>query len=280
MSSREPENGPDYDPRHGIAWGPSIPRGGLPPTEEDEDAPSIRLRGAARRLTWLAVGIVVILLLLLGVGLLLYQQARLSAMQAQAQAQAVQARAQLEQANAELQVEAAEKEQALREAEQRNRQQQGVKKAPEVELKLVRVRGLEYTAVHLEGPLKGQKVRHVIFACDVVLENDTGEDLTVLSSFFSAFDGLSLVLLRDGKKVSEQSYLAHQSPMAEQQPYLLRKGKNEADLRFPIGPIAEDWAKLQVRLVGDLPGSRFGEKLESNVVNVQKVDDLAAPERK
>src|SRR5262249_46893207 len=120
MSSLQPENGPDHDPRHGIASGPSIPPGGLlPPTQEDEDAPSIRLRGAARRLSWLAVGIIVVLLLLLGAGLLLYQQARLSAaMRAQAAAQATQARAQLAQANAELQVDAAEKEQALREAEQ------------------------------------------------------------------------------------------------------------------------------------------------------------------
>jgi hypothetical protein len=115
MSSLPPENGPDHDPRHGIAWGPSIPRGGLPPTEEDEDAPSIRLRGAVRKLSWLAVGIIVVVLLLLGAGLFLYQQARLTAMRAQAEAQA---RAQLQQANAQLQVEAAEKDRALREAEQ------------------------------------------------------------------------------------------------------------------------------------------------------------------
>src|SRR5262245_12205040 len=83
---------------------------------------------------------------------------------------------------------------------------------PAVTLTVTRVRGLEYTVKELEGERKGQQVRYVILACDAVIDNKTGEDLTVLSSFYSAFDGLGVQILRDGKVVGDQAYLGHQSP--------------------------------------------------------------------
>jgi hypothetical protein len=109
------------------------------------------------------------------------------------------------------------------------------KKKPAVTLTLVRVQGVEFYSTPLEGPLKGQKVRDVILGCDVVIDNQAGEDLTVLSNFFSAFDGLSVVVLKEGKELRSQSYLAHQSPFSvEKRPHVLKKGNNEGHMRFPI----------------------------------------------
>ena len=57
------------------------------------------------------------------------------------------------------------------------------KKAPEVTLTITRVRGHEYSATELEGEFKGKQVRYVTFACDAVIDNQTGEDLTVYFEF-------------------------------------------------------------------------------------------------
>lgn len=99
------------------------------------------------------------------------------------------------------------------------------KEKPAVTLTLIRVRGVESFATLGEGPRAGQKVRNVVLACDVAIDNQTGEDLTVLSHYFSAFDGLSVVVLKDGKELRSRSYLGHQSPHKEIRPYVLRKGK-------------------------------------------------------
>src|SRR5262245_56451457 len=85
---------------------------------------------------------------------------------------------------------------------------------PRVTLTVARIRGAEYAAKQLEGELKGQEVRFVVLACDAVIDNQTGADLTVHSNFASAFDGLSVQILRDGKKVGERHYTHHQSPFS------------------------------------------------------------------
>ncbi len=135
------------------------------------------------------------------------------------------------------------------------------KQKPSVTLTLTRVRGAEFFSMPLEGPMKGEKVRAAVLACEVVIDNQTGEDLTVFSNFFSSFDGLHIVLLKEGKELRNQSYLFHQSPMAEKRPYVLKKGKNEGHLRFPLSAAPEDWAGLEVKIVGCLPGSKFEGKL-------------------
>jgi hypothetical protein len=144
-----------------------------------------------------------------------------------------------------------------------------------VTLTVTRIRGVEHSAKELEGEFKGQEVRYVVLACDAVIDNQTGEDLTVTSSFFSAFDGLSVQLLRDGRKVGEQHYTAHQSPGSpDPRSFVLKKGKNPKDMRILFRLPPADWAGLRARLVGGLPGSTFQGKLESNAVNIQRVTDF------
>jgi hypothetical protein len=72
----------------------------------------------------------------------------------------------------------------------------------------------------------------------------------------------------------DQSYLFHQSPMAEKHPYVLKKGKNEGHMRFPISAAPGDWAGLEVKIIGYLPGSKFTEKLTSDTEKIQRVPDL------
>jgi hypothetical protein len=154
-------------------------------------------------------------------------------------------------------------------------QAQDTQVKPPVTLALSRVRGKEYWTQLGEGPMKGQKIREVIFACDVVIDNQTGEDLTVLSSFFSAFDGLSIVLLKEGKELRDQSYLVHQSPFGPERPFVLKKGKNEGQLRFPISGAPDDWTRLEVKIRGGLPGSKYEGKLISNAKKIERVTDLS-----
>ncbi len=138
-----------------------------------------------------------------------------------------------------------------------------------------RVRGWKFAGTELEGEFAGKKVPYVLMVCEVVLDNRTGEDLVVSSHFHSAFDGLGLVLLREGQKVVEQSYLHHQSPYSiEPSPFVLKKGKNHGDMRFPIRLPPADWGGLQAQIIGSLPGSKFAGKLAANIVPVQRVADL------
>src|SRR5439155_1026842 len=83
---------------------------------------------------------------------------------------------------------------------------------PKVTLTVTQIRGYEFSTMEAEGELKGKEVRYLLLACDALIDNETGEELTVTSSFSSAFDGLSLQILRGGRKVGEQPYVMHQSP--------------------------------------------------------------------
>jgi hypothetical protein len=116
----------------------------------------------------------------------------------------------------------------------------------------------------------------VILACDAIIDNQTGEELTVLSNFYSAFDGLSIELLKEGKELRKLSYLHHQSPFSvEKQSYVLKKGKNELDMRFPIIAAPDDWTGLEVKIFGDLPGSKFEGKLTSDRKKIERVKELS-----
>jgi hypothetical protein len=148
---------------------------------------------------------------------------------------------------------------------------QEAKKIPEVTLAITRVRGFEYSVIELEGEMKGKDVRYVLLSCEVVIDNQTDEELTVMSNFFSAFDGLHVLLLRNGKIEADEAYIWHQSPRAEAMPYVLKKGKNQRDLRIPFRLPPDDWASLQAKAVGELPGSCFKGKLESNTTEIQRV---------
>jgi hypothetical protein len=146
------------------------------------------------------------------------------------------------------------------------------KENPPVTLTLTKVRGVEFFTELVDGP---KKVREVILACDVIIDNETGEDITVLSNS-SAFDGLSIVLLKEGKELRELSYLHHQSPLSfEKKSYVLKKGKNELDMRFPIIEAPDDWTGLEVRIRGNLPGSKFEGKLASDKKKIERVAELS-----
>ena len=55
--------------------------------------------------------------------------------------------------------------------------------------------------------------QEILFRCEVALDNATGGDVTVRSTFHSAFDGLEIVVTTpDGKVLAQQRYTAHQSP--------------------------------------------------------------------
>ncbi len=59
-----------------------------------------------------------------------------------------------------------------------------------------------------------RKNQEIVFLCEVMLDNATGKELTVRSNFFSAFDGLELVVTSlDGTVLAHQGYTWHQSPL-------------------------------------------------------------------
>src|SRR5262249_39232984 len=67
--------------------------------------------------------------------------------------------------------------------------------------------------------------------CEVVLDNQTGRDLFVESSFFSAFDGLTVVASdKNGRRLVRQGSTWHQSPNYPSQKFVLPKGKNEREM--------------------------------------------------
>src|SRR6266849_3901454 len=70
------------------------------------------------------------------------------------------------------------------------------------------------------------------FRCAAVLDNATGKDLSVRSSFSSAFDGLELVVTtKEGKTLAQQLYTFHQSPFAPpSRDFTLKQGSTEATL--------------------------------------------------
>jgi hypothetical protein len=114
----------------------------------------------------------------------------------------------------------------------------------------------------------------ILFRCELVLDNDTGRDLAVRSSFYSAFDGLELVVTNpEGKVLVQQSYLFHQSPFTpEGRKFPLKQGKTAGTLVFPIRGLPGDARSLKVRLVGTLPGSGYDRILSPETLTVEVKD--------
>jgi hypothetical protein len=110
----------------------------------------------------------------------------------------------------------------------------------------------------------------ILFECRLTLENDTGKALDVLSNFYSAFDGMSL-LVRDekGTLLKEQPYTFHQSPRREAKAFPLPAGKTTERLVFPIHGLPEDRAAFRVQVVGTLPGSGDSSEVSSPVREVR-----------
>jgi hypothetical protein len=116
----------------------------------------------------------------------------------------------------------------------------------------------------------------ILVTCDVVLTNNSGGSLRVLSNFGSAFDGLVLVVTAGAREVVRQPYVFHQSRCAEDQSFELAAGRNAKTLVFPIqvelppdgGGLAGMSGQVSVQIVGDLRGTPFAG-LRSNVVTTR-----------
>ncbi|MHC4504322.1 MAG: hypothetical protein ACYTFI_13540, partial [Planctomycetota bacterium] len=99
----------------------------------------------------------------------------------------------------------------------------------------------------------------------MALRNASGSPLEVVSNFFSAFDGLAIVVMTsDGKEIGRQAYTAHQSPYSTGRTLELPAGWTEERLVFPVVGIKERRGQLKVKLVGGLPGTPYDSGLASN----------------
>lgn len=115
-----------------------------------------------------------------------------------------------------------------------------------------------------------RETQYLDVACTAVLENRTGSSLTVTSSFFSAFDGLSLVVTSDDdRQLASQGYAMHQSPSTfEGRPFVLPPGRTTQEMRFPIFALTNAPESVRLQLVGHLPRSTFTAGLTSGIVRV------------
>jgi hypothetical protein len=104
--------------------------------------------------------------------------------------------------------------------------------------------------------------RCLCVACDLVLENMTGEDLTAESCFYSAFDEFELVFFKDGKELTVCRHSWKYSSMNDKKKYTLKQGKNEDHLRFDVRLKPDvEWEKLEVKLRGTLRECKFKDEL-------------------
>jgi hypothetical protein len=110
-----------------------------------------------------------------------------------------------------------------------------------------------------------------LFQCEATLDNAIGRDLTVRTNFYSAFDGLELVVTnRAGKTLAQQPYIFHQSPFtADGRDFTIKRGKTTASLVFPIAKLPAGEKVVKVRLVGTLPGSEFRRILSTETLEVK-----------
>jgi len=115
-----------------------------------------------------------------------------------------------------------------------------------------------------------REAEYLDVACTAAIENRTGSYLTVTSSFFSAFDGLSLLVTSDdGKLLATQGYAMHRSPSTvEGRPFVLTLGRTTQEMRIPVFALTNAPDRIGLQLVGHLPHSSFTSGLTSGVVRV------------
>src|SRR5262249_12095722 len=98
----------------------------------------------------------------------------------------------------------------------------------------------------------------VLFEGEATLEHVTGKVLNVRTCFFSAFDGVEIVVFdARGKKLRVQPYTFHQSPLAADGTQPLEVGRTTKRLVFPVSGLPGDVKKFRVCLIGTLPGSAY-----------------------
>jgi hypothetical protein len=112
--------------------------------------------------------------------------------------------------------------------------------------------------------------KYVGFALEVAVDNATGKDITARSHFYSAFDGLVLVVTdKNGKTLAQQSNVMHQSPTATLNPYIVKAGTTSEKLGFPIPDFPKEATMVKVRLVGQLPNSDYKRFLSTETIEVE-----------
>ena len=123
----------------------------------------------------------------------------------------------------------------------------------------------------LEQPTTERLQREIFFKCTVALENATGKDLSVRSSYFSAFDGLEIVITTpEGRTLIQQGYAHHQSPFTFRgREFIAKNGSTTQTLVFPVSGLPKDLKMVRVRLVGTLPGSTFTRILSTETFDVK-----------
>ena len=107
--------------------------------------------------------------------------------------------------------------------------------------------------------------------CQAVIDNRTGAPLIVFSNFYSAFDGLDLVVRDDhGRLLAQEPFIYHQSPYGSSngRPFTLQSGRNTHDMHFSLTSMTNASDKLSLQLVGTLPRSSYTASLTSQVVQV------------
>lgn len=110
-----------------------------------------------------------------------------------------------------------------------------------------------------------------LFQCKAILDNATGKELRTHSNFFSVFDGLELVVTTpQGTTVAQEPYTFHQSPSsASGKDFILKPGRTESQLVFPIADLPPGVQAVRVRLVGALPGSDYPRILSSATLDLK-----------
>ncbi len=110
----------------------------------------------------------------------------------------------------------------------------------------------------------------VRITCEVTLNNRTGAPLIVKSNFSSAFDGLSVVVkTSEGRVLGRTPYVTQQSPSLETIDFPLSEGESSRTLEFVADYVPYEVSEISIQVIGDLPGSAFGGKLESNWITVK-----------
>jgi hypothetical protein len=81
-----------------------------------------------------------------------------------------------------------------------------------------------------------QEPEYLDVTCTAVLNNRTASSLVVTSVFYSAFDGLRLIVSsEDGKRLAEQPYVLHQSPSSiPGRPFVLPSGCTTQRMTIPV----------------------------------------------
>jgi hypothetical protein len=109
----------------------------------------------------------------------------------------------------------------------------------------------------------------VLFRISATLDNGTTQTLRITTNFLSAFDGMTLVVLRDdGSELARQSYTYHQSPYSPSNTVDVPPGRTAQDIVFPIRDLSTSAFVAQVRLEGGLPETAYASGLVSNTARL------------